>query len=102
VPQPVDLSIGSTIVATPGLLSTETGDEAVILELRDGTYFSVNDVGAFIWERIQEPLRVQALCDRIEAEFTVDRATCEDDVLSFLSQLASRGLIEVASGRNLP
>ncbi|MCC6800814.1 MAG: PqqD family protein, partial [Anaerolineae bacterium] len=39
---------------------------------------------------------VDNLCDALMAEFKVERAICEQEVLAFLSQLQAEGLIEVA------
>jgi hypothetical protein len=35
------------------------------------------------------------LCEALAAEFAVDRATCERDVLAFLQELAGQNLIHV-------
>src|SRR5215217_4911045 len=49
------IELTTTVQASADQLSANLNDEAVILDLASGTYFSVNEVGAFIWGRLHEP-----------------------------------------------
>src|SRR5438477_9116302 len=73
----------------------DLGAEAAVLHLGSGLYYGLNDVGARVWELIQEPRRVHDLADTILREYEVDRPRCEKDLATFLSALAAAGLIEV-------
>jgi hypothetical protein len=82
-------------VAADDLLVTEFGAELVVLNLRDGVYYGLEDVGARIWQLIQEPVTVAAICDVVASEYDVERVNCETDTRALLGELAARGLVEV-------
>jgi hypothetical protein len=86
---------GATIVAANDLLSTEFGDEVVILNLRDGVYYGLEDVGTRIWQLLQRPVSVLAIREALVADFDVDSARCERDLRLLLTDLAARGLVEI-------
>ena len=83
------------MVASADLLATEFGAELVLLNLRDGVYYGLEDVGARIWQLVQQPVTVAAIRDAVMSEYDVDPARCARDVQSFLRELAGRGLVQV-------
>jgi Coenzyme PQQ synthesis protein D (PqqD) len=50
------VSLESTVVAAAEQVSSEIGEEVAILDLKAGTYYGLDAVGARIWELIQEPV----------------------------------------------
>lgn len=74
-------------------------DEIVILGLRDGVYYGLNDSGAFIWDLIQKPRSITEICDAIVDEYEVEEDTCKMDLLILIQKLLDKGLVEV--GENL-
>lgn len=96
---------GQTIVAAvPDQVSSDLGGEAVILHLKDGTYYGLNEVGARVWSLIQQPRRVAAIVAALLGEYEVEPAECERDLLALLGDLAAHELIEVgyAPGASVP
>ena len=89
------LSIDSIVSAIGGQLSADLEGEIVILHLESGVYFGLSDVGARIWELIQEPRSVGDVRDALLKEYDVDASRVERDVLALLSELASHKLVEI-------
>ena len=89
------ITTGTTVVASRDQVSRDVGDEAVILGLGAGMYYGLNPVGARVWSLIQEPRQVGEVCDAIAAEYDVEPAECERDVVKLLGRLADEQLIEV-------
>jgi sulfur transfer complex TusBCD TusB component (DsrH family) len=85
----------ATVVAAPDLLASAFDAELVILNLRDGVYYGLEDVGARLWSLLQRPITVAAIRDALVAEYDVEPARCGRDVRALLQDLAARGLIEV-------
>jgi hypothetical protein len=65
----------------------------VILDPASGKYFSLNDVGALIWENLAEDASVDDLIDAVTAAYDVDRDQATVDVCDLLEQLAERSLL---------
>jgi len=91
------LSDGTIVKAVKDQVSAGLKDEAVILNLKNSVYYGLNPVGARIWQLIQEPITVAALREKILAEYDVEAARCEQDVLTLLEALKTQGLIETSN-----
>jgi hypothetical protein len=83
------------IIANRGQISTDLGDEVVILHLDAGSYYGLDQVGVFFWNLIQEPRKVSDIRDAILEEYEVELEDCERDLLDLLAELADNQLIDV-------
>lgn len=79
-------------------VSTIVDGETVLMNVTNGKYFQLDDIGSRIWSLIETPTAISAICDRLVQEFEVDRATCEGDVVKLLGALAKHNLAKVAAG----
>ena len=84
-----------TVVVAGGVLSSEIGGEHVLLNLREGTYYGLEDAGSDIWRLIQKPIAVDELCRTIVETYDVDPERCRNDVGNLLRDLADRGLVDL-------
>ena len=89
------LTVNSSVVATKQQLSSDLSGESVILNLKSGTYFGLNTVGASIWNLIQQPKTIREIQDALLDEYDVEIEQCHHDLLAILQQLKAEGLIEV-------
>jgi hypothetical protein len=92
------VSLDSIISAGSDQLSCDLQGETAILQVREGVYYGLDGVGTRVWELIQQPIRVRDLCDRLVAEFEVERAQCEVDLLRLVGELDAAGLIRIEDG----
>jgi hypothetical protein len=92
------ISRQSVIVAiTDQVVTAELAGEAVILNLKSGIYFGLDAIGVQIWEMIQKATTVDKLCQSLTAEYDVDDAQCERDLVNLLTEMATNGLIGVTN-----
>jgi len=84
----------SVVRAVDSQVSSRLGDEVAILELDQGVYYGLNDTGSFLWNLMQEPVRVNEMHAALVEEFEVDVDTAEKDLLRVLGELRDAGLIE--------
>lgn len=91
-----DLSLSSTVVANKAAISTDLDGEIVILDASKGVYFGLDEVGAFIWNMLLQPVTLGEIRDAILREYAVDESTCERDLISLIAQLAGNCLIVIA------
>ena len=89
------ISSSSIVVAAKNQVFCDLGGEAAILSLGSGMYYGLNAVGAFIWNRIQEPAGVEDICASVMGEYGIDAELCRTDVTRLLGELLEQGLIEV-------
>ncbi len=72
-----------------------TAEEVVILNHKSGVYYGLNEVGARIWQIIQEPQSLANISDAIVQEYGVNPEVCNPDIISLLEKLYAKELIEV-------
>jgi hypothetical protein len=63
------------------------GEESAFMSIETGNYVTLSRVGTRIWELIEQPLTVAALCARLADEFDVSPAVCATEVDAFLNNL---------------
>lgn len=88
------LILGHKIIHQPGNIVSDMDGEKVILNIGNGKYYNLGEIGGYIWELIDKPVSINDLVTTIIAEYEVDPEECEEQVLSFCSALYSEGLIE--------
>ena len=90
-----NISLDSTIERSSDQVSTDLGQETVILGLQSDEYFSLKGVGARIWEIIQEPKTAREILNTILNDYAVEPERGERDLLAVLQELADEGLVEI-------
>jgi hypothetical protein len=76
-------------------MSAELAGESVVLNFDDGVYYSLNGIGARIWELIQTPLKVSDLLATLVSEYDVEESRCESDMIALLKEMRGMRLVEV-------
>jgi len=84
------------VVVSKDQISCDLAGEAAILELKSGTYFGLDEIGATVWNLIAQPRR-DALID----QYDVEAERCGRELIELLDELQERGLIEIAGVRVL-
>ena len=77
------------------MLSRVLDGEAVLLDLKSGTYFGLNEVGSEVWELLGSGASVGEIRDQLLELFDVDRDTVIRDLEALVAQLEERGLVEI-------
>jgi len=96
VSSPRKLSLHTTFVASSQQVSCDVADEAVLLSMRDGEYYGLNEVAASIWKLVQTPTTALAIRDALLEEYgEISVEECEHAVLRFLSEMLALNLVDV-------
>lgn len=76
-------------------ISTTLSDESVILNYNKGEYFTLNEVGTFIWERLNEsPRSVSELAKLISEVYDITVDDCQADIEEIIIELENEKLVE--------
>lgn len=85
-----------TVVARdPRVIFTRLDEDLLAIDADAGNCYSLNRHGRAVWELLESPTTVRALCDRLRERFDVDDATCLDDVTDLLRALHAADLLVV-------
>jgi hypothetical protein len=91
------VSVDSTVVASDGQVSSDFGEEVAILDFKAGVYYGLDDVGARVWQLVQEPKKVRDIRNALLEEYEVEPVRCERDLILLLRNLAGEELIEISN-----
>jgi hypothetical protein len=80
---------------TGDLVTAPMGEDLAMMDVDSGTYYVLDHVAVFVWERLATPTSTAVLCDLLQQAYDVSPTQCEADVLPFLQKLHGKGLIRV-------
>ena len=83
------------IVRNPEMVAAEMDGDLVMMSIERGEYFGIGGVGTRAWELLEQPTTVAQLCVVVCQEFDVDEARCRADMLGFVNELLTLGLVQV-------
>ena len=87
------MSKGDTYRPTQGVHARKFGEELVLLDLTGGVYFSLNAVGAAIWEALCAGTSELDLPSAVAAQFEVSVEVARAEAGNFVDELVQAGLI---------
>jgi hypothetical protein len=95
-----DLPLLKTRVRVPEhVLMRRVGEEQVLLNLDDETYYGLNPVGSRLIELAETGATLEEIIELLLAEFEVGREQIEIDVRRVAAELIAAGLIEEGASR---
>jgi hypothetical protein len=80
-------------------VAQRVNDEAVVLNTRTEGYFSLNEVGARVWDLVDGNRDVSAIVATLLDEYDVEAAALRTDVDELLADLARHELISWVDAR---
>ena len=75
------------------VMSRQLGDDCVMLDLKSGTYFGLDPVGARVWHLLNDGKSVDEACAILAIEFDATREQIDADVSQLVKELAANGLV---------
>ncbi len=81
------------VVIHETVMVNELGREGVLLDLANGEYFSLDEVGMDMWKALARHDSVDAACRDLLTQYAVDEITLRNDMDAFLRSLADRSLV---------
>ena len=88
------MNLDTQLSIPPQVMSRLVGDETVLLDLASGIYFGLDGVGKRIWESVAEGHNLGQTAAVIAAEYEVEEAKAQADVIEFTNDLLERGLLK--------
>lgn len=92
------IDLQSTIARNEEIIFSDMGDETVMMSIDKGEYYGLDPMGRRIWELLEKPAQVNAICDTLCCEYNVTPEQCARDVLAFLNQLFEKEIIKIVKG----
>ena len=94
-----NILVENKVAQMPGNIVSDMDGEKVMLNIENGKYYNLGELGGAIWELIKEPISIDSLIMKLLSEYEVEKRECEKHVISFLKELYSEGLISVVNNK---
>ena len=83
----------------PGFTLKEVADSFVIVPtganiVDFSAMITINETGAFLWECLKDDVTTEELCNKLCAEYDVDKETVLADIEEFVGTLKSKKVID--------
>lgn len=75
------------------IVISEINDESVLLNLKTGVYFQVNELGSFIVSELKNYTNTSKLQEKIISNFDVTAELCNRDLENFIKILIEKNLL---------
>lgn len=89
------ISNETVIRRSEALLSNNLGDDVVMMDIEQGSYYGLEGVAARIWDFTEKPISVGSLCEKLSNEYDVSPEKCQEEVTAFLDSLLERKIVAV-------
>lgn len=76
--------------------------EAIIMNLADGSYYSLDGPGALIWERLQTGHALGQVATAMVERYAVDPGQAEADLHRLVTELVDEGLLVASAADSVP
>ena len=98
-PKPEDQSLtpDSVVKVAPDVLFSEVQGEAVLLNVKTGIYFGLNQVGTSIWNSLEESVTLRVLQEKLVEQYEASPERVWTDLSALIGNLHDRSLAEVDS-----
>ncbi len=87
------ITLNTTFVRSETILASPVENALVMMDIEGGQYFSLDEIGTAIWERLAAPIQVGDLCAHLTQTYEVLPEVCERDVLALLNEMVGSGLV---------
>jgi hypothetical protein len=85
---------GTALVRSTEPLFRQVDGDTVMFHPTRGEYFALDPVGTRVWELLERPITIEAICNRLKAEYDVTFDRCVEDVSDLVGRLRAAGLVE--------
>lgn len=87
------LTLDSRLTAAPDIVGQMVQDEAVLIMPGHGNIKVLNEVGAFIWHRLDGHHTLAEIAAAVSSAYTVSHEQATADVLAFVNELVQREMV---------
>jgi len=91
------MNLSDKVTISTQVMARVVGDETVILDLANGTYYGLDPVGARIWQMMSEGQMLVQICEVMLSEYDVTRENIERDVAALGQTLLDKNLVNIGT-----
>jgi hypothetical protein len=83
-------------ICSDGLMWRDVDGEAVILDMENDTYYSLNETGSLVWKMIDDKKSVEEIASMLSVKYGISAKKAEKDINEIISKFRKDKLITLA------
>ena len=87
------MSLDQTITISSEVLAQEVNDEIVLLDLNNEQYLGLNEVGARVWQLLEEGVNLKEIYYKLLEEYDVDKNLLKTDLTDLVTSMSEAGIV---------
>ena len=91
----IEITLDSIIQRKTDILTSDLDGEKVMMSIEKGEYYGLGKTGTFIWDNIENPIKISTIVDMITKNYNIDKNKCFADIAPFIMDLVEKELIVV-------
>jgi Coenzyme PQQ synthesis protein D (PqqD) len=87
------------LIASPRVSRATQHGETMLLDLAGGSYYTLNESGALVWDLLRQGTTLGEIVDALEARYDAPRERIEADATTMTSELIAASLVQLFRGQ---
>ena len=87
------MNLNQIVTISSDVLAQEVSGEMVLLDLDSEQYLGLNDVGARVWQLLEENKDLMTIFKKLREEYDVDASLLENDLIHLITDMHGAGII---------
>lgn len=83
---------------TADVAAKDVDGEAVLINLTNGMYYSMDQVGGYIWSLIESGYDLDAIADMVAKRYEIEKSVANTDIEALVEQLLEENLVLYGEG----
>lgn len=92
---PLSISMETKVSAAQQMLSSDIGNELVMMDINLGKYFSLKGPSGRVWELINKDTSVETIYRTLLEEYDVEADQCRQELFALLNDMYDAKMIEI-------
>jgi hypothetical protein len=89
----MNITLDTEINIAPDVYFQNIGGEAVLLDLKSGKYFGLDEIGSHMWQLLNEYKNLRKVYTTLTDEYEVEPARLETDLLNLVTVFIEKELM---------
>ena len=82
-------------------IANKLGEEMVMMNMENGDFITMNNVGADIWNLCEQPLFVKELVQKLLGLYNISEDQCINETIQFLQTSMDQNIFTIQNAHNV-
>jgi len=88
-----EITLNTILQRNNEMLTSDLDGEKVMMSIEHGEYYGLGKTGTFIWDNIENPIKINELIELITSKYNIDKDQCLKDIIPFITDLIEKELV---------